>query len=247
MPDYIFGKTITRTFNPVEDGVYINLVSQAPSIYLYSASNQPTLQNMINGVGAFDHITYWQESGVSPYTRTYTVSAIPDPDSGNTAQPSLGYWEVVNYIAKVGGATQSKARYFEVERALALDSTPGTTIQALKDAYPAISAYFDDPELEAQLLDAEEYVRLELEGKGFEWGKIKGLKKARLPLAYKTLQFACEAQISNDGDKFTINRQLFLDRYNALMKVIKFDYDSDADGQPDSSVTDSADFIIAAK
>lgn len=246
MSDYIFGKTITRTFTPVENDVYFNLVSQAPSIYLYSATSLPTMQNMINGVGAFDHITYWQESAESPYTKTYTVNPIVDPDPTSTTT-NLGYWEVVNYVAKAAGATQSRSRYFTVGRALALDSTPTTSTQDLKDIYPAISGYADDAELQQHLINAEEEVRLELKGMGYEWGKIKGLKNIRLALAYKTIQFLAESQIVVDSDKFTIRRTIYMDKYDKLMKLLRLDYDSDGDGQAESSVSSSPDFQIFAK
>lgn len=244
MADAIFGKSITRQFYPLENGEPINLPSQAPDIYLFSELGN--VSDMILGTGAFDRIQYWTESATRPYLRQYVINAIQDPVPGESTREKT-YYELINYVAQSAGQSQYHLREITVERALATESVPDTSISDMKEIYPGVDDFCSDVELSAHLSNAEEEVKLGFESKGFEWGKIKGLKKARLSLAYKALQIACESLIVNDGDRFAIKAITFRDRYNDFMKVLKFDYDSDADGTIDAKVENDPSFVFFGK
>lgn len=245
MPDHIFGKTITRKFIPLQDGEYINLPSQAPEIYLFSS--EPSLEDAINGTGRFDTINYWQESSLPPYARTYTITAVedPEPESDNSA---VGYWEAIRYAIDTVNK-QTKLRYFEIERAEALTATPDTTVQDLKDIWPAIINYADDTELEQHLGNAETELKLELKAKNYVWGKVFELDDVRLPLAYKTVQLVCESQLLAGDDKFAIRATMFKEKYETLIKMLKLPYDSDGDGAPDTTANNNnaSGFSISGK
>jgi hypothetical protein len=243
MADHIFGQSISRSFIPLVDGEYFNLVSQAPQIYLFS--ELPSLEDAISGTGKFDTVAYWNESSDSPYARTYSISPIDDPEP--TSETSCHqYYEAIRYAISEG-QTQTRLRSFTVERAQALTSVPGTTVQDLKDVYPAISSYANDSVLEGHIANGEAELKLELESKGLEWGRIFKLKKYKLALAYKAIQLLSESQIEIAGDKFDLRRALYEAKYDKYLTLIPLAYDIDGDGIPDIETKGAQTQIIVLR
>jgi len=200
MTSYVFGKDITRKFYPLEDNEPINLVSQAPAIYLFE--DQPTMEAARSGTGAMAAaIEYWTESATSPYPRTYTIPAIPDPDPESGSYKCLGYWEAVNYIVQTNGQLQTKLRQFEVEQAKATETVPGTTYTTLAAIYPAISGYVSDNSVLTGFINAAEAeLKLEFRSYGIDWGDVSSLKDFNYAIAYRAIQFFYESKIQAADD-----------------------------------------------
>lgn len=238
----IFGKSITRKFYPVEDGEPINLVSQAPSIYLFS--EQPTRTVAAAGTGALETINYWIESAQSPYVRTFTIPAIDDPEPTGTT-PQADYWLAINYKAEATEQTQTDIKSITVERAKSTSDIPGTKVQDVVDVYPDIYSYASFDQITAKLDNALSELKLELKGKGLEWGNLSNLKDLKLALAYKVIQLVAESQLVEGGDKFDLRRQLYKEKYEEIMKLVVLAYDVDGDGDPDTTEQAQSIAVIA--
>lgn len=246
MTSYVFGKDITRKFYPLEDNEPIQLVSQAPSIYLFE--DQPTLEDARSGIGAImSAITFWTDDSTSPYPKTYTIPAIADPTPESSGSRCLGYWEAVNYIVQVGGQVQTKLRQFEVEKLKATETAPGTTYTDLSKIYPAITGYVaSNATLTSHIQTAEDQIKLELRGYDIDWGDVEDLKSFKYAVAFLAIQFFSESQIVEADDKFAIRAEIYSKRYEAVMSKLKFKYDSDGDGLAES-VKDAGGPIIGYK
>lgn len=236
-----FGKDISRKFYPLEDDEPINLLSQAPAIYLFSA--MPSLADAQAGTGRITShdIAYWLESSEKPYPRTYTISAINQP---SVDVRSKGYWEAINYIAKAGGQTQTVLRQFEVEAIDETEEHPATTVLTLKEICPQVSAYFSDIELEQYIDNALEEMKLEFEANGIKWRDLFNLNKATKALAYKALSSAWLNQLQEDGDRFSIWAAQFKALYDMAIKTVKLRVDTDGDNQADVDATPKQDTRI---
>lgn len=235
MTSYVFGKDITRKFYPLEDNEPIDLPSQVPSIYLFSS--MPTLDHARSGTGALSAaINYWEETPTTPFTRTYTIPAIEDPNPTSLV-PNLGYWEAVNYIVKTSGQIQTKLRQFDIEKAKATETVPGTLVQDLKDIYPNIGSYvLDDTVLSTFIKVAEDQIKIEFRQLGVDWGDIVSLKEFKYALAFLTIQYFSESQIIAGDDKFAIRAEIYSKRYEATIAKIKLKYDPDGDGFADKEI-----------
>jgi hypothetical protein len=233
MTSHIFGKDITRKFYPLEDSEPINLYSQAPAIYLFSA--QPSLTVARAGTGALQTVNHWIESLGIPYTRTYTLPAVNDPAPTSTTPPTSYFWEAINYYAKSGGQLQTKLRTIELEKPSATETIPGTTAQDLIDIYPAINNYVEtDSELETFITVAQDEIKSRLKSEGIEWGTIENLKEFRYALAFLAIQYLSESQIVEASDKFAIRAEIYSKKYETALSRITVKHDTDNDGQPDT-------------
>ena len=243
MAEHIFGKDLSRTFYPLENNEPINLPSQVPSIYLFST--QPALDDALNGTGAIatHTVSYWAESATTPYPRTYTIPAIQDPDQSSSKR-CIGYWEAVNYIAQTAGQTQTKLRYFEIERAKVQSDQPGTTLADIKAVFPGITSYATDSQLGDALTVATAKVKLEFEGKGFVWGQMQDLYKLKYAIAYKTIEIACAAQVA----KGNLSKQWMVEyahkEYNTILDAVQLRQDVDNDGFPDVNAPTTNSVVV---
>lgn len=243
MSRYNFGKDIERKFYPLEDNEPINLPSQAPSIFLFN--DQPTFDAARSGIGAvISEIEYWSESATAPYPRTYTIPAIEDPYPEDATPRCLGYWEAVNYIVKTSGQLQTKLRYFEIEKARAVDSVPGTTPADLRKIYPAIDDYVDgDTDLANFIQVAQDQIKTELKGKGIEWGMVLNLKELKYALAFLTIQLFSESQIVDAEDRFAIRADIYSKRYASIMSMVTLQFDKDGDGKSEAEAKTAGPLI----
>lgn len=229
---YIFGKDISRQFNPTQNNEHISLPTQTPTIYIFASNPSRTVARA--GTGAAATISSWTELSTFPYTRTYTITAIADPDpTGITDYKD--YWEAINYVAKTAGDTLTTIRHFRLERAAGTDSKPGTTVNDLKNIYPAITSYLTDDQLTQFIGIARDEMQLELEAQGLEWSKLSDLYKTKLALAYKTIALAALSQIKEQGDRHHIRYEEFTKRGVSALKTLDLPYDADGDGQAEAA------------
>lgn len=230
---YIFGKDIERVFYPHAGKEPINLPSQVAEIYLFSS--QPTMTEAINGTNAIPShtVSYWEHNTISPYGRKYTIPAIADPDV-DSAIPKRGYWQAINFYAKISAQKQTLLEYFEVRRAEGVPEVPSTSKYDLKNIYPAISSYVTDQQLENFIDIALDQIKLELKNKGVEYQTIDNLKDLKLALAYKTISLVSLSQIKEPTDRFALRYDEFKTMYHQTMKLITLVSDSNSDGTIDT-------------
>ena len=227
----VFGKDISRVLFPLEDNEPLNLPSQAPELYLFSS--KPNLTDAAAGTGSVQTKTYWSHDENSPFPRSYTSDAIDNPSPTSQAS-ALTYWEALNFRAQATEQIQTILRSLVLEKVEELDSIPGASVQDLKDAYPAISNYLTDAQLEGLLSDALEEFKIDLEGRGIEYNKIYSLYKTRLALAYKAISLSAFTQIRERDDKHNLRFEIYDNKYTTILKLIKIRVDTDGDGQPDT-------------
>jgi len=229
---YNYGKSITRNFYPLEDDEPIELPSQAPAIYLYSSL--PTLADAQAGTGAIasHSISYWEPQAVTPYARSWTFPPIANP-SPNSATSPRGYWEVINFVSAPGGQRQTVINQLVLERTQALPEIPGTTKADLKRVWPGISTYITDSQLDDFLQLAMEEMQSDFQAKGFDWGTIKNLSRARLALAFKTIELANLSQFKEENDRFHLRFKEFQNKYNNAIATSGIESDTDGDGAAD--------------
>ena len=234
MSIYNFGKDITRTLIDYEDGEPFALPSQSPAIYLYST--QPSQSDAVNGTGAIGgaySLNYWTENASSPYKRTYTFPAIADPAPGGD-QRCYGYWEVLRYVRKSSGQTQTIIRQFDVERGAQGDSYPAITVQVLKDVFPGIATYASDAQLSAFIDNGIEQAKLDIQAKGHKWERLFELNKIKLAIAFRCIADVSLSQIKEAGDRFEIRFKEFQLKYEAMMGSLELPVDTTGDNIADT-------------
>lgn len=231
MSVYNFGKTITRKFYPKENDLPLSIHSQAAEIYLFE--DKPTLSNARDGTGATQTITYWTQSGVTPYPQTYQFTPVddPDPTGGNLWR---SYWEAINFVLEVTEQKQTVVREFKIERPKANEDIPGTTVADVEQVFPDIESYFDDSEIEGFLSVAETELKNELLALNVRWSQVSSLTNTKLAIAYKAISNASLVQIKEPGDRHNLRYNEFKAKYLITIKAIPLEIDLDGDGKADT-------------
>lgn len=245
---YPFGKDFTHTFYPTIDNEPISLVSQAASVFLFSEAAKPaTVAAAQVGTGATgSEITYWTQSSSSPYGCAFTVPKIEDPDPDSSTD-TIGYWLAINFIIQAGATKQTVLQHIDLQRVRTTDAVPGVTATDLKEYYPAITSYLTDSQLATFITLAQDETRIELESKGFNWASIFSLSKLALPIAFKTIALATLSQIREPGDKHELRFNTFNDKYDAIMKALTLEHDTDEDGDPDANMKPRTTYAVIAR
>jgi hypothetical protein len=228
---HTFGTSFAREFYPTVDDGPLSIVGQAAEIYLYSG--MPSLTDAVTGAGSFATISSWTQTGTTPYKATYTVPALIDP-TPTSKVPSRGYWEVIRFAVQTGQEKQTVVRQFEVERVYAGASEPETTVQDLKDMYPAISAYASDSQLTEHLSIAKEELKADLLARNLKWSRVEDKARLNLALVYKTIANVAESQVREANDKHTVRVTRFEEKYNRALENAPLEVDFDEDGEPDT-------------
>ena len=115
---YPFGKDFQYVFEPQVDNEPVQLpTSDTPAIYIYT--QRPSRSNGRTGGGSpVQTIASWTETDA--YSRTFTVSAISDPDPTNESTiPVYEYWIAINYRLQTGAQQQTEIRRLQMERSRA--------------------------------------------------------------------------------------------------------------------------------
>lgn len=242
MTIYNFGKTITRKFYPKENDIPLSIPSQAAEIYLFA--NRPTWEDARAGTGAAQSVTTWSQGGVTPYPQTYSFSAVDDPAPTENLL-SRSYWEAINFVAELTQQKQTVIREFTLERPRGNEDTPGTTVDDIKDVFPAINNYLTDAQIEAHLSVAEAELQNDLLARGIRWSRVAALANTKLAIAYKSLSLSSLSQIKESGDRHALRYEEFKQLYQSAMKAVPIEVDTDEDGKADVKGPITSDTIIA--
>lgn len=241
---YLFGRDISRTFAPLENNVPISLPSQSPTIYVFDSLPSRTVAAA--GTGAVQTVSTWTANVSSPYVRTYTITAIVDPDpTGATA--SKQYWEALNFVLKSSGQTQTFIRTFLLERVEGQENVPGTSVEDVKAVYPSITAFLDDSDITKFLTQAVDAMKLYFEDKGMSWRRIYDLQKTKYALAYKTLALGLLTKFREPGDRLHVLSEKYDELYGKELGQITLKYDTTGAGKPDTTKKVSQGFQIAIR
>lgn len=222
-----FGQSITREFYALSDNDYINLPSQAPAMYLFSAL--PTLAVARAGTGATSSLAYWTHSDAEPFKRSYSWPAVDDP-SPTSDVSSRGYWEAINYVINNTGQKITEIRPLTIQRAETHDSTVTTDADLVRGLWSPINTYYPkDSQLEAFIDLAIDHFKLDLHKRDLVWGKVQNLKEIRIPIAYKTLVLAMRGQVGRNQAIADLVTEWEAE-YQAYSANIKLPYDEENDG-----------------
>lgn len=224
---YNFGQSISREFYALADDDYINLPSQAPTLYLFS-----TLPSMVAaraGTGASSSLSYWTHSDAEPFKRTYTWPAVDDP-APTSSVSNRGYWEAINYVINNSGQKITEIRPLTIQRAETHDSTVTTDADLVRSLWSPINTYYPkDAQLETFIDLAIDHFKLDLLKRNLVWGKVQNLKEIRIPIAYKTLVLAMRGQVGRREGIADLVAEWEAE-YQAYSATIKLPYDQDNDG-----------------
>lgn len=233
---YFFGQSFTRTLYPTEDGQPFRLPTQNPTIYIFAT--EPDRTTAAAGTGAVETVSSWTQAAMSPYGCEYSVAAIsdPSPTSSTLDDAARTRWEALNFYTQTGAQAQLLIRSFLLDRPEGPPAIPGTTVQDLLEAFPWVEEYATRANLDAWLKQAQDELKIELEGRGHVWSRIHNLHKTRLLLAYKTLEIAESMNAVKPDDRHERRAAWFGKRYTALIGAVKLTADTDGDGDSDADI-----------
>lgn len=241
---YVFGKDISREFNPEEGGQPLQIPSQTPEIYVYDS--EPTRTDALAGTGSIASITSWSQLAHTPFTCTYTIPAIADTNSEGSVE-GLWFYESIKFVTQDGEGEQLVIRAFFVELPRGNDSYPTVDVLEIKDNYPNIASYLEDEQISEFVQSAITELRGDLEAKGVEWNRVSELHKTKLAVAYKTIALCSFSQMKEPGDKFDRRYEEFGKKYQQELSKYKLPVDLNGDGKPDSIVTPQTSYIIIGR
>lgn len=241
MTIYNFGKTITRKFYPKENDLPLSIPSQAAEIYLFDT--RPTWSDARAGTGADQSITTWTQSGTSPYPQTYSFAPIDDPAPTENLL-SRSYYEAINFVAELTEQKQTVIREFTVERPRGNEDTPETTVDDIREVFPAINNYLSDSQIEGFLSVAESELKNGLIARGIRWSRVAAFPNTKLAIAYKCLSLSSLSQIKESGDRHAIRYDEFKKLYDSAMKAVPLEVDTDEDGKADVSGPISSSTVV---
>lgn len=230
----VFERSATRYFYPLANNEPLQLPAQTVTFYFFT--QQPSFDDAQSGTGAFATVTSTTIGASTPWPVTFVLPAIDDP-APDSAWAVYTYWYSVKFINVAGGDAQCVIRSFEISRVEGNDNVPGTTVQQLKDIYPAISAYATDAQLTAHIASAQEELKLEFKKRGLPWSRISDLSDITLALAFRTIANVSLSQIQLAGDRFEVRYVEFNTRSRNLLDGLKLQLDTDGDGLRESEST----------
>jgi len=241
---HLFGKKIQRTLYPHVGNNPVQIPSQALSIYLFD--ERPDRDNAADGTGALKSATGFAFAPLEPYGVSYEFEAVTNPEPSDKPQ-TCTYWEGVNFVSELGGAVQTVIRSLTLSDPEELDEVPATTVDDVTRAFPSILNYLTNEKIEGFLSDAEADTKEFFIQKGLRWARLYDLSRVRRAIAFKVISDSSLALIQNVNDKHDYRYQTFRQRYRDELTAIALPYDSDGDGQPDTTVKPRQGFYMVAK
>jgi hypothetical protein len=216
---HTFGASISRTFYALNGNEPIQLPSQLPALYLFSAL--PELADAQSGTGAIDSKATWTQGGVSPWPNSYTFDPVPEPEAAITDDFSQTYYEAINFILETGGQAQTIVRALEIAKVKEQEDQPDATVALIKEIFPAITNYLDDTEIDNYIKLALDEVKIDLEAQGWAWHELIKLSNIRLAVAYRAIALGALAQVRQTGDRHEFRYNEFNAKHQAILKAAR--------------------------
>lgn len=229
-----FGSDITFEFYPMVDGEPFQLPTQTPTIYVYESETKPTRAAAAAGTGADQTISSWNED--EPYVRTFTIDDIDDPDTSEEWKVYT-YWVAINYVMEASQQTQTELRALRIARAQSQHKQLDCTTDELRGVWASISEYANLTQLSDYKAGAVSDIKDDLEAAGYEWALMFRPDELKRALIYKVCATVATAEISEGGLQFETLANKYERNYEDKIKQTKISYDSDRDGEPDTTVS----------
>lgn len=238
---HVWAKEIERTLFPLEGNSPIALPTQSITGYLFL--DKPTSTVGQAGTGAISSLTQIAQNANSPYGVNYTFPAVDNPEP-DALEYSREYWEALNFVLEDSGETETIVRSLLLTKVENLESVPGTSVQDIKDVFPAIEAYLSDSKLQQFISIAESDIKDEFRKQGFRWSRLYDLSLLRYALAYKAISEASIANIKQSEDRHHVRARYYDKKYQSKLKSIFLLYDQGNDGSPEIPVKASANSVV---
>jgi hypothetical protein len=243
---YPFGKAFERWYYPLVNDTTPEgtiLTSQTPAIYVFTTN--PGRSVAATGVGALKTITSWTWDANQAGWR-YTITAISDP-SPTSSQTLYTYWEAVNFRLEAGADIQTDLRALEMERISGHSTAVNVTDEMLRQYFPQLDSCSTESQRVQQLVLAIEDVKARLKAKGYEWAKITRPDRLTIAIAYRVLYMIMLVQIQQGNDKYAIKYAEFKAIFESTIDSLSLEYDSNGDGQADTTVTASIGVVFLSR
>lgn len=236
-----FGKDFTRYYYPLVDDATPEslLTSQTPAIYIFDT--QPGRNSAASGSGAVQTIADWTwDEGAKGWS--YTVSAINDPDT-TSSEVIRTYWEAVNFRLQASKQIQTDVRAFSLQRVTGHATSVGVNDDLLRSYFPQLDSCSTESQRSAYITLAIEDVKARLKSKGYEWARVARPDRLNIAIAYKVLYMIMLVQLQSGNDKYAVKYEEFKSIFTNTLDGLILEYDSNKDGEPDSNVKATNDFI----
>lgn len=238
---HVWAKDIQRSFYPMQGNTPLALPTQSITGYLFS--DKPSVTVGQAGTGSVGSLTQLSQNSNSPYEISYEFAAVDNPQP-DALEYSKEYWEALNFVIEESGETETIVRSILLAKIENLDSVPGTTVQDIKDVFPAIEAYLSDSKLLQFISIAESDIKDQFRKQGFRWSRLYDLSLLRYALAYKAISEASIANIKQAEDRHHVRARYYDKKYEDKLKSIFLLYDEGNDGSPEVQVQASTTSVV---
>ena len=228
---HLFGKSFTYKFYLLEDNQYIDISSSVlDSAYIFSS--KPNRTDAKAGTGALKTISSW--SDVDTNGKALAVPVLDDPNP-NSSTSSETYYIVINFEIESGEQVQTVINSLSMCRPLSQVSQVGCTEADLEKIFPTIDSDISSASQASAITVAEESVKLDLQGNGFEWAKVNNPDRLKLAVAYKACSNLMISLSVENSDSWYERYLQYNNIYDKILTEIQFLYDADGDGEPEST------------
>jgi hypothetical protein len=227
---YVFGKSIQYKLYAYESGERLPVIpAQSYTVHLFK--DKPNRDDAFAGVGAISTVPGTHVSG---NVLIFTIPAIDDPDPDST-QRSYNFWLGILFKLEDLEQTQLILRALPIERVHGKDRTIGVTVDRIKEAYPDVSAYLSDNNIESLIRLAQIDMLSDLQNKGYHWAEINKPDQLFNALLFKSLWYIHSSQIQRPGDRFSVNSDLSARNYGAIIKSLQLEIANEDNESPTKS------------
>lgn len=227
---YSYGKDLVYTFYPLLDDKSVILPSQTPSIYVFTDTNRPSLDDALNGTNALgSEITSWTQRGLG---YDITIPAISDPDPTSNIDRRT-FWIGINVVMQSGADVQTIIRSLEMQRVQMHHKAIEILYSDVISYFPQIEGYLNIQQIQRFITVSKAEIQNELKAKGFEWAQVYRPDQLTLGCIFKVMMYAMASQRKSPGDQFDLNFDLYKSSYQNFIQSLKLEYDSDRDGEPE--------------
>lgn len=230
---YPFGQSFTAWFHPlVDDQTPAGILTSGNLTAIYVFDAMPSRDVAAAGTGAVATVASWTWDAARKGF-SFTVPAIDDPEPSS----SIGvrtYWLALNFRLQASEQVQTVLKSFDLERVAGHGHTVDVDENDLAAYFPQLSSYSSEAQRTAYIAQAKEELRARLRMKGFQWARIHRPDRLNMAVTFKALSMLMLAQVQQSGDKFALKYAEFKQMYEDALESIRFEYDADGDGQPDT-------------
>ena len=232
---YPFGKDLTYNFYAISDNNdYESLPDSPESIYIYKTGYKPSRAQALAGTdngGLLETIASWSDTSDSN-GKTFTIAALDDPDVSSEVR-RFTYYVALNFKLSAGEQTQTVIRALPMERVLGHHKAVSTAAADLEAIYTDIDSLRSEAQQATSITLATNMMKDDLTASGFEWVELWRPDELNQAIAYRALADIMLGLITSDSDEWHIRYLEYKETWKGLYSMLKLEYDSTKDGEPD--------------